>query len=244
MRHLRWNAPIAEFGYHVIQIMAVERQRLGLSASKAICTLPSIGVTSTVSRAAPRIGTARAPGSCDRAGASGAPNIEPLTISILTRWPSGRRFTAGVTRQCFNQRTVCAVAGVALRDQSGQRRLHRAQIGDFPPHIREMSLGDQFYLAAGAITLVCQAQQGAHLVEREAEFTRAADEAEALDVGGAIHSMAAPGARWFRQHADFFVEPDRLDIAPRLRGQRADQDHRPQRVSRFCEHAGIFFACT
>ncbi len=91
---------------------------------------------------------------------------------------------------------------------------------------------DVLHLGAGHVPRVGQPQQRAHLVQCETEFAGTTDEGQTLDMGASIGTMPAFGAGGFRQHADFLVEADGLDIAARARSQRPDRDQRPDGADR------------
>src|ERR671919_1715428 len=94
--------------------------------------------------------------------------------------------TQGVDDGAFGDR-----AALALRRHVVENPGELLEVGDLAPDVGEMLQGHRPDLGTGPGVAVDQGQQAAHLVEREAELTRAPDERQSLQVLRRIVAVAA-----------------------------------------------------
>src|SRR3546814_9543531 len=66
------------------------------------------------------------------------------------------------------------------------------------------------HIGAGAGSVLPQAQQHRHFVDRESQSPRALDEAQDVDVVFAVDAIVALGAQWSADQSDRLVVPDHL----------------------------------
>ncbi len=114
-----------------------------------------------------------------------------------------------------------------------ERVLHARQVGDARADLREPRGGDAPDRAP--VGAVLERQQRTDLLEREAEFLRAADEPDARGLHRAVTAHAAVLARWLLEQAAALVIAHRLHAHAGRRGQRTD-GHLPVRAGVGCWH--------
>ena len=115
-----------------------------------------------------------------------------------------------------NDRTPRCFARHAAPNGIGQDALHRLQVGDLRPDLRQVTFSELPHVGTwGAAIVSRKRQQSPYLVQRKAEFTRPAYEGQPASVSGVVDAIAtgSPG-RW-RQHADALVIADCLDVTRR-----------------------------
>ena len=115
------------------------------------------------------------------------------------------------------------VSGITLPHGVREHSLHRLEVGDFGPDRGKVGGSDLAHLGAGTLTFGRQAEEGTHLIEREAEFACPAHERQPPYVLGAVAAVAA-AASGGRQQADAFVVADRLDVAAGPAREFTDRD--------------------
>jgi hypothetical protein len=111
----------------------------------------------------------------------------------------------------------------ALRSHFLQAAVQVAQIGNLPPHFREVLQGDVPDLGAGVIATVDQAKQCTDLFYGESQLTASPDETQTLQVVPVIDPVATLRAWWRRHQADPLVIADGLEVDARAFGQLSDR---------------------
>lgn len=79
----------------------------------------------------------------------------------------------------------------ALLDELLELGLKRGKIGQLALDFREVKAGDAVHFGAGLRAVVGKAEQRAHLIKREAEIARPANEAEPLELARRIEPIVA-----------------------------------------------------
>lgn len=125
-------------------------------------------------------------------------------------------------RERFDDAAIRDRAATALRDHPIELAAQRTKIGNLPINLMPMRACDRIDRIARPASIVRKIQQRADLIERKAEVARAADEAQPVEMLLAIGSVVPCSAAWFRDDADLFIEPDRLDLSTRIARQIAD----------------------
>ena len=107
----------------------------------------------------------------------------------------------------------------------GEYSFHPSQVGDFCPHIRQMSGGEVSDLHTDLMpALVGKSQQRVDFIKCKSEFPCSPDEAQRSTLHYTVEPTPARGARRMRHHADAFVVADRLDVDPAAPGQFTNRD--------------------
>jgi hypothetical protein len=145
-----------------------------------------------------------------------------------------RRLGGGaLTEQGVDDRALRHVAVTASIGHGFQDALDPPQIGDLPTHGGKVVHRHFIDLAAGICAAVDEVEQGADVVEAEAQFPAAPYEGEALHLFGVVGAMPALRARRLRHNADALVIADGLDVdagpagylSDRQRSRSCDFDH-------------------
>ena len=89
-----------------------------------------------------------------------------------------------------------ALATGALGDDAFELGSHVVQFADAVVDVRQMLSCDDVDVAAGHRRVVVEAEKAADLFQTETELAAAADEAQPVDLGGAVFPVAAGGAGW------------------------------------------------
>ena len=114
---------------------------------------------------------------------------------------------------------------VASPDSRRQRPLHPPKIGNARPHVVQVDGGEIAGFGATFVPACREVEQSAHLLDREAQFARSADEAKPRDICAVVGPVAALAER-HRQQADPLVIADGFDVHPGALGQLADGEGR------------------
>src|SRR5690606_21681403 len=85
-----------------------------------------------------------------------------------------------------------------------------------------MPLSQRFHVCAGALAVLPEGKQFAHLLQREAKVPRALDEGEAVQVFLAVTSVAVGAAPGWHEQAYGFVVADHLRREPAVFGCLTD----------------------
>src|SRR5262249_24315469 len=100
----------------------------------------------------------------------------------------------------------------ALAGHIGEGPLKAAKVRDLPADIGQMVQCYHLDFGAGIAAVFDETQQAAYLVEREAEFPAATDEAQPYQQVVIVDAMATRAALWLGQNADALVKADGLDV--------------------------------
>ncbi len=95
--------------------------------------------------------------------------------------------------QSIDERTIRQCAVGALKNHPVEDALHLAEIGDLRPHVSEVGGREIADLGTRPSAILGEPQQGAHLIEREAELAAPADERQPLELAQA--ATAEPALR-------------------------------------------------
>jgi hypothetical protein len=115
-----------------------------------------------------------------------------------------------------DERTTLQLSGVASPNGVGQDALHGGEVGNLRSHVGQVSRRDLAHLSADTVAMrVRQPEQGAHLLQCEAQLARPAHEYQAPNLLRTIASIAPVPAR-VRQ------DPDALVVADGFRNQTLD----------------------
>src|SRR5690606_39136796 len=115
-----------------------------------------------------------------------------------------------VRRQRLDDPAFGDCAAAALAENAVQLAAQGLKIPDLALHLAEMLARDRVNSLTRSIALIRKSEEVAHLLDREAEIARAANEAETTEMRGRIAPVIAASALGLRQEPDALVIPDRL----------------------------------
>jgi hypothetical protein len=111
----------------------------------------------------------------------------------------------------LENRTSRTGVAVAFFCQVTQRISHSLKFGD--PRIQLCDMRERHLFDVGArATILPKAQKPLDILDRKAEFPRAFDKAQNMQVGLAVEPIAALAAFGRRDQADTFIVPDHLRV--------------------------------
>src|SRR5690606_21832095 len=107
--------------------------------------------------------------------------------------------------QCVEDGALAALAAAAAVDHAFELRGHPLQVAEPGLDVLQVPMGKPVDILARQSVILGQAQQAADLLQGEAQFASAADEAQSIRVGGPIVAISARRARRGWQQADALV---------------------------------------
>lgn len=112
----------------------------------------------------------------------------------------------------------------ALADKIAQLLAKHPQIRDPAIDFRQLRHCQPVDFGTGLLTVIRQAKQRPHLIERDAKLTSPSNEAQPFDIRPGISAIVGAGAGRSLQDADALVVPDRLDLRAGQPGKLAERE--------------------
>lgn len=125
-------------------------------------------------------------------------------------------------RQRLDDPAIGNRATTALIDHAVEFMTQGAQVGNLSINLSPVLFGDCIDSVAGAIALVGQVEQCAHLVERKPKVTRAPDKAQPIEVPWTIGAIVACSPVRRSKQSNPLIIADCLDFGVRPPPQLAD----------------------